>query len=115
MKSKRSIEGYYLNDNRTASMAAGMPAGVYESATITCSHCQRVVILRPDRSRARGYCPKCDHYVCDACEAVRVANAGACVTMNQIIDEIQEAGAKGLLGLFGPPKAPGSAPPSLVL
>ena len=132
MKSKRSQEGYFLLENRhgpahTLEQAAEFKKqtgqdligagnrGVFESATITCSHCHRTVVLNPQRDRERGYCPKCDHYICDACETVRVANAGACVTMNQIIDEIQEAGAKGLLGLFGPPKAPGSAPPSLVL
>ena len=38
---------------------------VYESATVTCSHCGAVVILSPTRQRPRHYCVKCDHYVCD--------------------------------------------------
>jgi hypothetical protein len=43
-------------------VAAG---SVYESATITCCHCATIVVLNPQRTRARGYCAKCDHYVCD--------------------------------------------------
>lgn len=39
-----------------------------EADTSTCSHCQRVVVLNSDRSRPRGYCRKCDHYVCDQCD-----------------------------------------------
>jgi hypothetical protein len=85
--SKRSHEGYLLIDNRTA-------GGVLlESATITCSHCQCVVVLNPDRSRSRGYCPKCDHYVCDGCEAVRGAS-GECRPFERIIAETQERGLR---------------------
>jgi len=40
---------------------------VFEADTSTCSHCQRVVVLRADRTRARAYCAKCDHYICDGC------------------------------------------------
>lgn len=65
--------------------------GIFESATITCSHCQRGVVLNPDRSRARGYCPKCDHYICDSCEAARVASGGACRTFKQIADDHVES------------------------
>lgn len=67
------------------------PGSVFESATVTCSHCQRQVVLNPDRTRERGYCPKCDHYVCDACEAIRVAAGGECKTFKQIMDEVQNA------------------------
>ncbi len=105
--SKRSIEGYLLIDHRAgAGVDSGLaqsvgpeaiavrPGGVFESATITCSHCQRQVVLNPDRTRERGYCPKCDRYVCDGCEALRVMSGGACKTFKQIMDEVQNAALK---------------------
>lgn len=36
-----------------------------EYATMTCAHCMTVVALNPERKRARGYCRKCNAYVCD--------------------------------------------------
>jgi hypothetical protein len=88
MFSKRSLEGYLLKDHR----ASG--GGMFESATLTCSHCQRQVILNPDRSRSRGYCPKCDHYVCDDCEEVRV-QTGVCYTFKQRMDDFEKSVLKG--------------------
>lgn len=76
--SNKSLEGYLLIDHRASPGVQGHadPAtsdlqfvpggGLFESATITCSHCQRVVVLNPQRTRERGYCAKCDHYICDA-------------------------------------------------
>lgn len=102
MKTKRSQEGYLLIDHRAGGGLGPNDPGIpvpahatFESATLTCSHCQRVVVLRPDRTRSRGYCPKCDHYICDSCEAARVANGGLCRTFNQIIEEAQEAAVRG--------------------
>lgn len=105
--SKRSQEGYLLLDHRASPGLTGdlvqksglgtMPLGegsVFESATITCSHCQRQVVLNPDRSRSRGYCPKCDHYVCDTCEVIRV-ETGQCRTYKQIMDEFEQSVLKG--------------------
>ena len=83
--SKRRQEGYLLIDNsaspgitpEVARSFVGKPwvptpgeGEVYESATITCSQCQRVVILNPNRTRPRHYCQKCDHYVCDSAGCV---------------------------------------------
>lgn len=94
MRSKRAHEGYLLIDNRHApgvsaeeaaragkEVAGAGARGVFESATVTCAHCQRVVVLNPQRTRERGYCRRCDHYVCDnpAC------NIG-CLPMNQALD-----------------------------
>ena len=98
MKTKRSHEGYLVIDHRACPGLAPGPR-LFESATITCSHCHRVVVLNPDRSRERGYCPKCDHYVCDECELARVASGGHCRPMNQIIEEIQNKAEKGHLVL----------------
>lgn len=94
--SKRSLEGLLTVDHRQAEagISGDIPVGagqMKEMPTITCSHCQRVVIVNSMRTRERGYCPKCDHYVCDECETVRVATGGACKTWKQIMDEADEA------------------------
>jgi hypothetical protein len=104
MQTKRRHEGYLLIDHRAgdgidASFARrvggiAVPGGsTFESATFTCSHCQVVVILNPDRARARGYCPKCDHHICDRCETTR-ALTGACKPFKQILDEAQERASR---------------------
>lgn len=101
MGSKRRHEGYLLIDNRNAPPVEplqgfgenfqGIGGGqTFESATITCHHCHAVVILNPARDRARNYCPKCDHYICDACEQRRAASGGECVPMNKVLDTLQE-------------------------
>ena len=106
MKSKRSHEGYLLIDNRftqgvdeKAVAAVGLPVGagmgLFEAPTITCSHCQKVVVVNPLRNRERAFCRKCDHYICDGCGAV-AAVTGVCRTMKQIVDEVQERADKGL-------------------
>lgn len=107
MKAKRSNEGYLFLDHRDSpglpdalthatgpELPLGIGRGLFEAPTITCSHCQAIVIVNPLRNRDRGYCSKCDHYVCDTCNAIRIANGGACKTFNQIIAEVQEAAAQ---------------------
>jgi hypothetical protein len=84
MNSKRRHEGHLLIDNRCSGQ------GMMESATITCSHCHRILVINPLRTRSRGYCPKCDHYVCDECEAARVASGGECVTFHARMDKIEK-------------------------
>ena len=54
-----------------------------------CSHCQRGIVLHPNRVRPRGYCPKCDHYVCDGCEAIRV-QTGNCVPFRARLEQAAE-------------------------
>lgn len=98
MSSLRRHEGYLFIDHTQCEgvteslvMASGKQAQVvgagqlYESATVTCSHCNRVVILNPERTRPRGYCRKCDHYVCDnpACNS-------KCTPFEEIIEQLQE-------------------------
>lgn len=106
MHSKRSLEGYVLIDNRNSpgvpdsvvvpqGLPVGSGRGLFESASITCSHCEAIVVLNPDRSRSRGYCPKCDHYVCDACEAVRALSGGACYPYKARIEDAREALLRG--------------------
>lgn len=83
---KRSLEGYLMVDHR-AGYGLGSMRGLVEQAVATCSHCQRGVVRNPGRTRERAWCPKCDHYICDECEVVRVASGGACKTWKQIMDE----------------------------
>lgn len=98
--SLRSLEGYLLIDNRNSpgttsdiltpgSSPDDVPivgsGATYESATATCSHCHRIVIFNPQRSRPRNYCAKCDHYICDS--------AGClvdCTPFNKLLDDLQE-------------------------
>ena len=75
MFTQRSREGYLLIDHsdspgvtaefvqrRAPVVGAGQK---YESGTITCLHCNAIVILNPMRTRPRGFCRRCDGYVCD--------------------------------------------------
>lgn len=99
MKSKRAAEGYLMIDH---SASPGLPAGFMrslglegleapcglkvESPTVTCAHCGTIVMLNPQRTRARGYCPKCDSYVCDnpACNA-------ECAPLSKTLDLAESA------------------------
>lgn len=109
MFSKRELEGYVMIDHRlgdgiTPEQAAlagrdTIPVGrgtVFQSPTINCSHCSRLVILNPSRDRSRGYCPKCDKYVCDHCEAERV-QTGVCRPFAKVIDDFINQANKGSL------------------
>src|SRR3990172_11116798 len=97
MSSLKRHEGYLMIDNRhnpaineelvTVYNFPSLRANsLFECATITCAHCNTVVILNPDRSRPRGYCRSCDKYVCDnpACSA-------ECRNFDKLLDDIQEA------------------------
>ena len=103
MNSLKRHEGWLLIDNRfgpgvsaefvkaSGKDAPIVPEGhIFESATITCSHCHTVVVMNPDRSRARNYCRKCNHYVCD--------NPGCnieCIPMEKVLDDLQEQAVRG--------------------
>jgi hypothetical protein len=84
--SQRSYEGYLLIDHRASPGTPSVPEGqVFESALHVCHHCQRNVILNPDRSVPLGRCPKCARYICRACEATYHAT-NACFTVQELID-----------------------------
>ena len=100
MTTLRSHEGWMYIDNRHSTgvddatmVAMGYPVGagkgLYESATYTCNHCQRVVILEPRRTRERAFCRKCSSRICDGCETIR-AKTFECKPMAQVIDEALE-------------------------
>ena len=90
MKTKKSLEGYLLIDNRATH------GGVLETSTLTCSHCQRQIIRNPDRTRDRAYCPKCDHYICDGCEMLRI-QTGMCRPFKQVLDMAEKQILQGKL------------------
>jgi len=79
--------GYLECDNR----ASGQ--GHFEADTYTCTHCNRVVVMDPQRQRERYKCGGCNHHVCDECAALRLAG-GPCRTMAQKIDEFFTAQAR---------------------
>ena len=101
---KRSHEGYLLIDH-TASPGTGSLAAIpsttrknvpivpegkkLEANIITCAHCQRGVILNPQRSHDREWCWGCNHYLCDNCGLVRKID-GQCHNMQQLLDKLQE-------------------------
>jgi hypothetical protein len=101
MNAKRYREGLLTVDHRAGpglsietTQAMGLPpmpdGKLMESATKKCAHCPVVVILNPDRSRPRNYCPKCDNYICDNCEAVRVAAGYECRDYERFVDQTLE-------------------------
>lgn len=59
VKKVKGGKSYLMIDNR----ASG--GKLLEFNTMTCAHCHMVVALNPERKRPRGYCPKCDAYICD--------------------------------------------------
>lgn len=101
MRSIRNLEGYLLIDHRNSPgvpadllLRAGLPLeagrGLYESACYTCSHCQRIVWLNPQRTREREYCRGCQKIICDPCAAERAITL-ECRTFQQKLDKALEA------------------------
>jgi hypothetical protein len=99
MKRKRDLEGYVEVDHSnspgiSAEQAASVgsrlvvPGGtIFKSATFTCSHCTRVVVLNPDRSRSRGYCRSCDHDICDRC-SLMMRLGHPCQPFSKLIEKL---------------------------
>jgi hypothetical protein len=104
-----SYEGYLMIDHRAS---PGLPANFYdglpwrgmtaaegklaESAVMVCRHCQQHVVKNLNRTRERGYCRRCDGYICDICELNSRAADYVHAPFKKIIDDVLEAGAKGL-------------------
>ena len=78
-----------------AGYTPGAGRGLYESATYTCPYCETVVVMNPDRSRARAFDHKSGRYICDPCDALRLTGVEM-KTMKQIADELLNRAAKGL-------------------
>lgn len=85
MTSINQNDGYLLLDHRGSDgvsnddlRKAGLPVSfggrsVVEVKTLYCPHCGSHSIKNPERTRAREYCKKCNHYVCDCCHAASQA------------------------------------------
>ena len=69
---------------------------VYESYTLGCAHCGAHVVINPWRRRDRGWCAKCDAYICDACTAALKAG---CV--HRTIQELADLVNSGRWSLSG--------------
>lgn len=94
VRSKQSRQGYLELDLRHApgpsleqiaasgktNVIGAGAHGLFETATVTCSHCHRVLDFMGDRSRV-GYCRVCDSYTCDRAGCCR-----GCLPMNQQLD-----------------------------
>lgn len=110
--SKRSLEGEIFIDHRASpGISPGQAVGpleapavargeVYESGLVVCSHCQAAVILHPKRDRERGWCAKCDKYVCDDCaeqQAITLECRSFERRFEQLHNEIERYGSSSLL------------------
>lgn len=101
MFSKREREGYLLIDHTDSPGIenANIPIGAgrkFEAPTNTCSHCQRISVVNPDRVRQRAYCSKCDHYICDPCGIEMKVNGGVCYPFAKRADDYLERVSKML-------------------
>lgn len=67
-------KGYFLHTESYDGPDQPFAKGMEEMHTLTCCHCNRVVILNPHRVRERHWCFKCDHYVCDAQYCIESCN-----------------------------------------
>lgn len=87
MKSKRSLEGYLMVDNRCSG------GGMIEGAVLTCVHCHAQIQIDPLRSRALIRCFNCDAYVCENGKCNRECNG----SLVRVLDKLQEKTARGIL------------------
>ena len=55
----RGGHGYLMIDDRNS----GGELKQYD--TLTCAHCNAIVVLNPNRIRLRAWCYSCNAYVCD--------------------------------------------------
>ena len=106
MASLRSHEGVLLVDHRASPglpdgvvVPQGMPPGsghgVFECATFTCSHCEKVVAIM-DRKKADaicGFCSGCNHRLCTACTTKR-AKDGVCLPLKALAEQLMNVAAK---------------------
>lgn len=93
-KSLRRHEGYFQIDHTASPGNSQVGEGkMFEAATITCEHCQRVLLRNPLRTRERFYCSHCDGYVCDFCGDPVVTG---CRNFQKLLDDLQEQAFRNL-------------------
>lgn len=100
----RDQEGYFLMDNRNNEgvpddlvRACGLPAGagrgVFEAPCFTCTHCNGVTVMNPNRQQPRNYCKRCDHLICDPCATV-MAQTKEHKTFKEFVNDLLEDAEK---------------------
>lgn len=110
--SKRSLEGELYIDHSAGpgltleevghfNAPAVAKGEVYESAILVCGHCQAAIILNPNRSRDRGWCAKCDHYMCDDCTELAHVTL-ECRSFERLRDTVLEWAERGASPLLFP-------------
>lgn len=86
-------------------VAQGLPVGagrgVFECAFYTCSHCEKTVVKNLSRTRPRGFCKKCNHILCDDCDAKYLASGHQCIPFKAFAEEVRNAAEKGALDPVG--------------
>jgi hypothetical protein len=88
-------EGALLIDHRNSPGLLGHDGSIEERMTLTCAHCQYLVVLNPNRVRERPWCYSCDEYICDGC-AYKVSTLNEpCCNINKQIDEVAETIIQG--------------------
>jgi hypothetical protein len=88
-KSLRRYEGYLLIDHSVSPGTSEVPEGrKMETPTFICSHCNSICIIHMPRTVALSYCPKCDHQICRACDAIRAMSGGECRSFEKLIDQL---------------------------
>lgn len=115
MPSKRNPDGY-LEINNNGSQPPPRNLGIkgetigggqqyLETSFFMCKHCQAQVVVNPEpfRKREPAYCPKCDHYICQRCELIRVASGGECNDFQKTIDKLLIKAARQAVPIFNPP------------
>ncbi len=110
--SKRSLEGEILIDHRASpglgaedatwmgvAPKAVAKGQVFEAPIISCAHCMAMVVVNPDRQRAREQCQKCDKYVCDECYGEMHITL-ECRSVERRLDQVKEEVERGVSPLL---------------
>jgi hypothetical protein len=67
----------------------------FEAATLSCKHCGSAWYKNPRRVRPRGYCRKCDHYICDTCETESLHADYVHRSREEILDAAMTSASRG--------------------
>lgn len=87
----RESPGLSWEDIPLKARLAGMtPVGRgvnFEADAYQCTHCERTIVLTAKHQdlHKRGYCPSCDHFICNRCEKWRRIT-GMCWSVRRAVD-----------------------------
>lgn len=68
----------------------------FEADTQTCSHCKTVVVMNPERVRARAHCWQCNHYICDSCAFKMTLSGYVHVPFAKLVDVAKDCEVRGV-------------------